>query len=238
MSWFGYSSCFCYTGVACVDDAYCPHVPSTCRGVCIPGHKNPDLGIILELCALTFWLGIVPVVVLCCCGSAEQQQKQQNAQSIERAEVVLWLQSINLDEYRHSIIDYGYDSMTALDHADEDEILAMTEDASVSMKKPHRVVFIREWNARPKAAAAPPAPPAATPPPAPSPAVIFHCLRPSGNHGPLATSSAVKLPDASTFDKEVAKEERACNHQMHDKEEPEADTDADSDAEGEGFWSV
>ncbi len=85
----------------------------------------------------------MPVVVLCCCGSAEQQQKQQNAQSIERAEVVLWLQSINLDEYRHSIIDYGYDSMTALDHADEDEIVTMTEGASVSMKKPHRVVFIR-----------------------------------------------------------------------------------------------
>ena len=27
--------------------------------------------------------------------------------------VALWLKSINLDEYRHKIIDYGYDSMRA-----------------------------------------------------------------------------------------------------------------------------
>jgi hypothetical protein len=33
--------------------------------------------------------------------------------------VALWLKSINLDEYRHKIIDYGYDSMRALDMANE-----------------------------------------------------------------------------------------------------------------------
>ena len=59
-----------------------------------------------------------------------------------------WLKSINLDEYRHKVIEYGYDSMPALDRANEEDVVAMTEDASIGMKKPHRNLFLKEWKAR------------------------------------------------------------------------------------------
>jgi hypothetical protein len=37
--------------------------------------------------------------------------------------------------------------MKALDLANEKDIVDMTQDASIAMKKPHRVVFIKEWQA-------------------------------------------------------------------------------------------
>ncbi len=61
--------------------------------------------------------------------------------------VAAWLKSINLDHYSAKIIAYGYDSMKALDLANEKDIADMTQDASIAMKKPHRVVFIKEWQA-------------------------------------------------------------------------------------------
>jgi hypothetical protein len=66
--------------------------------------------------------------------------------------VALWLQSINLEEYGNKIIAYGYDSERALDMANEIDVVAMTEDECISMKKPHQTVFLKEWKARPKAA--------------------------------------------------------------------------------------
>jgi hypothetical protein len=38
--------------------------------------------------------------------------------------------------------------MKTLDDADEKEVVAMTEDSTIGMKKPHRTVFIKAWKAR------------------------------------------------------------------------------------------
>ena len=35
--------------------------------------------------------------------------------------------------------------MDALDLADEVDVVAMTEDASIGMLKPHRPIFIKHW---------------------------------------------------------------------------------------------
>jgi hypothetical protein len=43
------------------------------------------------------------------------------------------------------MIDYGYDSLIALNAASEQEIKDMSEDEAVAMKKPHRSLFMREW---------------------------------------------------------------------------------------------
>jgi hypothetical protein len=59
-----------------------------------------------------------------------------------------WLVSISLQGYTDAIIEYGYDSLIALDAASEQEIKDMTEDEAVEMKKPHRAAFMREWRNR------------------------------------------------------------------------------------------
>jgi hypothetical protein len=59
-----------------------------------------------------------------------------------------WLVSIFLQGYTDAMIEYGYDSLIALDAASEQEIKDMTEDEAVAMKKPHRAVFMREWRNR------------------------------------------------------------------------------------------
>ena len=59
-----------------------------------------------------------------------------------------WLVSISLQGYTDAMIEYGYDSLIALDAASEQEIKDMTEDEAVAMKKPHRAVFMREWRNR------------------------------------------------------------------------------------------
>jgi hypothetical protein len=43
--------------------------------------------------------------------------------------------------------------MAALDLADEEDVVAMTEDVSIGMKRPHRTLFIKAWKARVQAAA-------------------------------------------------------------------------------------
>ncbi len=48
---------------------------------------------------------------------------------------------------------YRFDSMTALDYADEEVVVEMTEDVSIGMKRPHRTLFIKAWKARVNAAA-------------------------------------------------------------------------------------
>ncbi len=42
--------------------------------------------------------------------------------------------------------------MKRLDDADEEEVVAMTEDSTIGMKKPHRKDFIKAWKARINAA--------------------------------------------------------------------------------------
>ena len=43
--------------------------------------------------------------------------------------------------------------MAMLDLADEEDVVAMTQDSSIAMKMPHRKVFIKAWKARIQAAA-------------------------------------------------------------------------------------
>ena len=59
-----------------------------------------------------------------------------------------WLVSIFLQGYTDAMIEYGYDSLIALDAGSEQEIKDMTEDEAVVMKKPHRALFMREWRNR------------------------------------------------------------------------------------------
>jgi hypothetical protein len=42
--------------------------------------------------------------------------------------------------------------MAMLDRADEEDVVAMTEDTTVGMKIPHRKVFIKAWKAHINAA--------------------------------------------------------------------------------------
>ena len=56
-----------------------------------------------------------------------------------------WLRSIALQDYAAAIKEYGYDSFQALDAASEEQILEMTQDPDVAMKKPHRHLFLVEW---------------------------------------------------------------------------------------------
>jgi hypothetical protein len=43
--------------------------------------------------------------------------------------------------------------MATLDIADEQDVVAMTEDSSIGMKMPHRKVLLKAWKARIEAAA-------------------------------------------------------------------------------------
>jgi uncharacterized membrane protein len=38
--------------------------------------------------------------------------------------------------------------MKTLDDADEEDVVAMTEDPTIGMKKPHRTLFMKAWKAR------------------------------------------------------------------------------------------
>ena len=42
--------------------------------------------------------------------------------------------------------------MAMLDLADEEDVVAMTEDSSIGMKMPHRKVFLKAWKTRIKTA--------------------------------------------------------------------------------------
>ena len=74
----------------------------------------------------------------------------------ENNEVDAWLSKISLSEYASQIKQYGYDQMPALYKATEADIIEMTEDGTVGMKKPHRRVFLAKWKEL-LASAAPPA---------------------------------------------------------------------------------
>ncbi len=72
-------------------------------------------------------------------------QKQEDGQTWGIKE---WLVSISLQGYTDAMIEYGYDSLIALDAASEQEIKDMTEDEVVAMKKPHLALFMRKWKNR------------------------------------------------------------------------------------------
>ena len=57
----------------------------------------------------------------------------------------MWLRKISLAQYSDKVVDFGYDSMDALLVANEEEVLEMTEDASIGMKNPHRKLFLKAW---------------------------------------------------------------------------------------------
>ena len=56
-----------------------------------------------------------------------------------------WLVAAELGKYVDAIKDYGYDSIAALRVASEEDIQAMTEDADIGMKKPHRKLMLAKW---------------------------------------------------------------------------------------------
>ena len=59
-----------------------------------------------------------------------------------------WLKSISLQQYADAIIEYGYDSLAALDAASQEEIKEMSEDKDVAMKKPHSRLLLTKWRMR------------------------------------------------------------------------------------------
>ena len=56
-----------------------------------------------------------------------------------------WLDAIGLLQYVEAIQEYGYNNFKMLRVATEEDIIEMTEDADVKMKKPHRRLFVTEW---------------------------------------------------------------------------------------------
>eukprot|EP01047_Picozoa_sp_COSAG01_P035980 COSAG01_NODE_2791_length_7069_cov_11.407174_3_plen_269_part_00 len=59
----------------------------------------------------------------------------------------VWLAQTGLDRYGPQVKEYGYDTLSALLVATEADIVEMTEDADVGMKKPHRRLFTTQWQA-------------------------------------------------------------------------------------------
>jgi hypothetical protein len=65
----------------------------------------------------------------------------------EDEELDVWLAKANLSRYGPQVKEYGYDTLSALRAATEADIVEMTEDADVGMKKPHRRLFTTQWQA-------------------------------------------------------------------------------------------
>ena len=67
------------------------------------------------------------------------------AEEAEPPELDAWLASVELGRYAPQIQEYGYDTLKVLRAATEADIIEMTEDSDVKMKKPHRRLFLAEW---------------------------------------------------------------------------------------------
>ena len=52
------------------------------------------------------------------------------------AELDVWLAKIGLPQYSVQVKEYGYDQMSVLLQATEKDVIEMTEDGEVKMKKP------------------------------------------------------------------------------------------------------
>ena len=94
------------------------------------------------------------------------------APNTQLPEVDAWLATIGLPQYAPKIKRYGYDQMAALHQATQADIVEMTEDVDVKMKKPHRRIFVAEWKKLLASTGAPgdDAPGADAPEPEPEPA--------------------------------------------------------------------
>ena len=60
-------------------------------------------------------------------------------------ELEAWLAQADLAQYAPQIQEYGYDTLKVLRAVAEADIIEMTEDSDVKMKKPHRRLFLAEW---------------------------------------------------------------------------------------------
>ena len=104
----------------------------------------------------------------------EPEPEPEPAEEAVPPELDAWLASSILSKYSTQIKEYGYDEMEVLLAATEADIIEMTEDPDVKMKKPHRRAFINKWKEllaagqQQQAAASPPASPQAEPEPAPA----------------------------------------------------------------------
>ena len=58
------------------------------------------------------------------------------------SDVHAWLAELSLERYAAAIKEYGYDTMLILADASEEDIIEMTEDPDVAMKKPHRKTIV------------------------------------------------------------------------------------------------
>jgi hypothetical protein len=63
----------------------------------------------------------------------------------EPPELDAWLVQVDLAQYGPQIKEYGYDKLKALLVATEEDIVEMTADPDLKMKKPHRRLFVAEW---------------------------------------------------------------------------------------------
>jgi hypothetical protein len=77
--------------------------------------------------------------------TAAAPEPEPAAEEAEPPAIDAWLAGIGLSKYTAQIKEYGYDQMLVLHKATEADIVEMTEDADVKMKKPHRRVFVVKW---------------------------------------------------------------------------------------------
>jgi hypothetical protein len=61
-------------------------------------------------------------------------------------DVDAWLEEAGLGKYADAIKEYGYDTIAALQFATEEDIVEMSEDSDVGMKKPHRRLLVGKWH--------------------------------------------------------------------------------------------
>eukprot|EP01046_Picozoa_sp_COSAG06_P071589 COSAG06_NODE_20550_length_791_cov_1.426301_2_plen_207_part_01 len=108
--------------------------------------------------------------------------------------VEAWLAGIDLTDYAAKIEGYGYSSLRFLRDATEEDIVEMTEDAGVAMKKPHRRTMVAAWR---KLALAPAGEPEPEPEPEPPPT----SLMPARMSIPLMLSKVPLLMHLSAHDK-------------------------------------
>jgi ankyrin repeat protein len=69
------------------------------------------------------------------------------AEEAEPPELDAWLAQAGLGQYGPQLKEYGYDSLNVLQAATEADIVEMTEDPDIGMKKPHRRLFLTQWQA-------------------------------------------------------------------------------------------
>jgi hypothetical protein len=89
--------------------------------------------------------------------AADPEPEQEAAEAAEEAEppeLDAWLAQAGLGQYGPQLKEYGYDSLNVLQVATEAHIVEMTEDTDIGMKKPHRQLFLTQWQALGAAAGA------------------------------------------------------------------------------------